>query len=117
MNLSAPRIRPVETALLFILISIGSLLAPAFSQGQQADVGSVSLTRLVDAAIIGPGMHPSIGENIQGPTALRVPDWVQNPLGRYYLYFADHKGLYIRLAYADERRLIRHAANLLEETA
>tara|TARA_B100001094_G_scaffold19577_1_gene16699 strand:- start:2046 stop:2924 length:879 start_codon:yes stop_codon:yes gene_type:complete len=31
-----------------------------------------------------------------------VPDWVSNPLGKYYLYFADHKGLYIRLAYADE---------------
>jgi hypothetical protein len=55
----------------------------------------------VDAPIIGPDIHPSIGVNIQGPTVVRVPDWVQNPLGRYYLYFADHKGLYIRLAYAD----------------
>jgi len=26
---------------------------------------------------------------------------VGEPLGRYYLYFADHKGTYIRLAYAD----------------
>ena len=32
---------------------------------------------------------------------IRVPDWVENPLGKYYLYFADHKGQYIRLAYAD----------------
>jgi hypothetical protein len=31
-----------------------------------------------------------------------VPDWVDNPLGNYYLYFADHKGTYIRLAYADD---------------
>jgi hypothetical protein len=31
-----------------------------------------------------------------------VPDWIANPLGRYYLYFADHKGLYIRLAYAND---------------
>ena len=31
-----------------------------------------------------------------------MPNWVENPLGRYYLYFADHKGRYIRLAYADE---------------
>jgi len=30
-----------------------------------------------------------------------VPDWVTAPLGKYYLYFADHKGAYIRLAYAD----------------
>ena len=32
---------------------------------------------------------------------IRVPDWIDSPLGHYYLYFADHKGSYIRLAYAD----------------
>ncbi len=32
---------------------------------------------------------------------IRVPDWIGNHLGEYYLYFADHKGSYIRLAYAD----------------
>jgi len=32
---------------------------------------------------------------------IRVPQWVAKPLGRYYLYFAHHKGGYIRLAYAD----------------
>lgn len=52
--------------------------------------------------IITPATHPSIGNNIQGPSLIRVPDWVANPLGRYYLYFADHKGKYIRLAYADK---------------
>ena len=31
-----------------------------------------------------------------------VPDWVAAPLGEYYLYFADHKESYIRLAYADD---------------
>jgi hypothetical protein len=30
-----------------------------------------------------------------------VPDWISDRLGAYYLYFADHKGSYIRLAYAD----------------
>ena len=62
------------------------------------------VTRLIDAPIITPGSHPSIGENIQGPSLIRVPDWVEAPLGRYYLYFADHKGSYIRLAYADDLR-------------
>jgi hypothetical protein len=42
-----------------------------------------------------------IGVNIQGPSMIRVPDWIGNRLGEYYLYFADHKGSYIRLAYAD----------------
>ena len=57
--------------------------------------------RLLDRPIITPDLHPSIGLNIQGPSAIRVPDWITERLGDYYLYFADHKGRYIRLAYAD----------------
>lgn len=59
------------------------------------------ITRLLDRPIIGPDLHASLGRNIQGPSLIRVPGWVRDPLGRYYLYFADHKGSYIRLAYAD----------------
>lgn len=43
------------------------------------------VTRLTDAPIITPGLHPSIGKNIQGPSLIRVPDWVNEPLGTYYL--------------------------------
>ena len=39
--------------------------------------------------------------NINGPSLIRVPDWIEGSLGRYYLYFAHHKGTYIRLAFAD----------------
>lgn len=60
--------------------------------------------RLTDEPIIHAAMDPSIGVNIQGPSLIRVPDWIKTPLGRYYLYFADHKGRFIRLAYADELR-------------
>jgi hypothetical protein len=42
------------------------------------------------------------GSNINGPSLIKVPDWVQNPLGKYYLYFAHHEGKYIRLAYTDD---------------
>lgn len=58
--------------------------------------------RLLDRPIITPDLHPSIGRNIQGPSVIRVPDWIEHRLGDYYLYFADHKGSYIRLAYATE---------------
>lgn len=58
--------------------------------------------RIGDGPIIFPETDPSIGRNIQGPSLIRVPSWIKNPLGRYYLYFADHKGSYIRLAYADD---------------
>jgi hypothetical protein len=64
-------------------------------------VTGVRAVRLGDGPIIAPSLHPSIGLNIQGPSLIRVPDWVEDRLGRYYLYFADHKGSYIRLAYAD----------------
>ena len=57
--------------------------------------------RLLDRPIISPELHPSIGLNIQGPSLIRTPDWIEDRLGDYYLYFADHKGRYIRLAYAD----------------
>ncbi len=65
------------------------------------DTSRVRAERLLDAPIVGPQLHPSIGVNIQGPSLIRAPDWIEEPLGRYYLYFADHKGRYIRLAYAD----------------
>ena len=64
----------------------------------------MKLERLLDRPIISPDLHSSIGDNIQGPSLIKVPDWAPNPLGRYYLYFADHKGSYIRLAYADDLR-------------
>ncbi len=47
-------------------------------------------------------MDARMGSNINGPSLIRVPDWVPNRLGRYYLYFAAHRGTYIRLAYADD---------------
>lgn len=62
-------------------------------------------TRLTNAPIIDPhtpGWEQSaIGFNINGPSLIRVPSWIERPLGQYYLYFAHHQGLSIRLAYAD----------------
>ncbi|MEI9863711.1 MAG: hypothetical protein WDN00_03965 [Limisphaerales bacterium] len=52
--------------------------------------------------LIKPGMANLPGENINGPSLIRVPAWILHPLGKYYLYFADHQGEYIRMAYADE---------------
>jgi hypothetical protein len=59
------------------------------------------IRRLLERPIITADLDPTIGVNIQGPSMIRVPDWIGNRLGAYYLYFADHKGGYIRLAYAD----------------
>ena len=52
--------------------------------------------------LILPNMLPGRdGANINGPSLVKVPAWVRNPLGQYYLYFAHHRGSYIRLAYAN----------------
>lgn len=62
------------------------------------------IKRLGDNPIVGPqtrGYVPEAHDNINGPSLIRVPDWVKNPLGRYYLYFAHHRGDHIRMAYAD----------------
>src|SRR5712692_4214378 len=57
---------------------------------------------LAQEPIIRPHMDDRMGDNINGPSLIRVPDWVEKLLGRYYLYFAHHDGRYIRLAYSDD---------------
>ena len=62
----------------------------------------VPIERVGSAPIITADTDASIGTNIQGPSLIAAPPWIEKPLGRYYLYFADHKGGHIRLAYADD---------------
>jgi hypothetical protein len=58
--------------------------------------------RLVHNPIIRPEMlQGDDGENINGPSLIRTPEWLPDRMGTYYLYFAHHSGSYIRLAYAD----------------
>ena len=72
------------------------------SSSYAADSADFTITRLAGGPIITPDMDELMGGNVQGPSLIKVPDWVENPLGNYYLYFADHRGTYIRMAYADE---------------
>lgn len=51
--------------------------------------------------LIWPHMDGRMGDNINGPSVIRMPDWASG-LGRYHMYFSDHKGKYIRLAYTDQ---------------
>jgi hypothetical protein len=87
-----------------ILTSSFTLNATAASDGgTDAHVLTApDVERFAYNPIIVPDMLPGDdGENINGPSLIRVPSWVEDPLGRYYLYFAHHLGDYIRLAYAD----------------
>jgi hypothetical protein len=85
-----------------LTVLLAACLFISFHSQAQTDIENVEITRLLDRPIIGPELDPSIGINIQGPSLVRVPDWVEGKMGEYYLYFADHKGSYIRLAYADQ---------------
>jgi len=59
------------------------------------------IRRFPQNPIITPSLDPRMGQNINGPSLIRVPEWLPNRLGKYYLYFGHHQGQYIRLAYAD----------------
>lgn len=63
---------------------------------------NLTAERLLDRPIVEPSMDSRIGCNINGPSLIAAPDWIPERLGNYYLYFAHHKGSFIRLAYADE---------------
>lgn len=64
-------------------------------------IKSILVTRSDKNPLIDSNSSSSLGNNINGPSVIKVPSWVKNPLGKYYMYFAHHKGTYIRLAYAD----------------
>ncbi|MBO9570589.1 MAG: hypothetical protein J7497_00015 [Chitinophagaceae bacterium] len=71
--------------------------------GTEAGINNnISFTRFDKNPIITADMLGEEGDNINGPSLLKTPDWLKNKLGKYYLYFAHHKGKYIRLAYADD---------------
>ena len=90
----------MNTPKLIIGLWLSHFALTSFSYG--AESADVNVTRLAGGPIITPDMDDRMGGNIQGPSLIKVPDWVDNPLGKYYLYFADHRGTYIRMAYADE---------------
>ena len=62
----------------------------------------MKVERFASNPIIRGDMRDMIGSNINGPSLTQVPEWLPNPLGKYYLYFAHHKGRFIRLAYAEK---------------
>ena len=83
--------------------SVFSTLFPVtFTQKFTADSAkALRVRRLVDHSLIKCRADARLPGNVNGPSLIRVPDWVQNPLGCYYLYFAHHEGDRIRLAFAD----------------
>ena len=62
---------------------------------------TIAFERFLTNPLLAVGGGPGLEENVNGPSVIEVPDWVERPLGRYYLYFAHHQGETIRLAYGE----------------
>jgi hypothetical protein len=82
------------------LVCAGFMLV-VFGCAVAEQTGPQPFERLPGNPVITPASSPRLGNNINGPALIRVPEWLPDSLGRYYLYFAHHAGDSIRLAYAD----------------
>jgi hypothetical protein len=82
-----------------LMVAFASVSSPI--ESRVAAATGIRATRLRQNPLITVNSSPTVGDNVNGPTVVRVPSWVQKPLGRYYMYFAHHTGAHIRLAYAD----------------
>lgn len=88
------------------LITISLLLFNTnFVSAQESPFQAIRLNN--GNPIITPSMfnRSSDGDNINGPSLIRIPSWIPtsqraNPSARYYLYFGNHAGDYIRMAWA-----------------
>lgn len=61
----------------------------------------IRATRLPGNPLLTPASGRRMGDNLNGPSVIRVPDWLPGKLGDWYCYFAHHDGDHIRLAVAD----------------
>ncbi|MDC0641251.1 hypothetical protein OAP24_03730 [Porticoccaceae bacterium] len=104
-------IRAVGWTLACVLMLFVALLTVLWPQNNYLSPEALPFTaqRLAHRPIITVDNSPRLQQlaeaegyiNINGPSMILVPDWVENPLGKYYLYFSHHKGGFIRMAYGD----------------
>jgi hypothetical protein len=75
-------------ALLLGVVALGPALA-AGAPGEKRTAARLAVRRLTGNPIITPASDSSIGTNINGPSVIRVPDWVERPLGRIAIAEVD----------------------------
>ena len=70
------------------IIALTTLLLATLPAATAED--HLEVIRFPNNPIIRPEMLPGHdGGNINGPSLIRVPAWLPQPLGKYYLYFAN----------------------------
>ena len=55
---------------------------PACNETQEAGISKMmQVVRFKNSPIVTPHMDSRMGSNINGPSLIRVPEWLPNPLG------------------------------------
>ncbi|MDF7809162.1 hypothetical protein P4E94_17075 [Pontiellaceae bacterium B12219] len=99
-----------KVGLLILMCAVGTAETQAYEQLSSEGRFIVSSMNngqaiITEAMFQGLGATEKEGENINGPSVIRIPDWIApehraDPSAIYYLYFAHHDGEYIRMAWA-----------------
>jgi len=69
-------------------------LKKSFNDSQFIDNKTLIISKL--------NLPKEVSDSINGPSCLRTPNFIKNPLGKYLLYFAHHTGEFIRIAYSED---------------
>lgn len=80
---------------------VAAAIAPTPSAEPAVQPPRVTAQRLATNPLVTVRSSPSLGDNVNGPSVIRVPSWIPKPRGRYAMYFAHHMGRHIRVAFAD----------------
>ena len=86
---------------LVLVMLIPSCTENVGSNLSENPIKEIKAHRCLENPLITAHSSKTLSNNINGPSVIRVPSWIEKPLGKYYMYFAHHQGKYIRLAYAD----------------
>ncbi len=84
------------------LLIVLALLVAAFPAlprlAQPPAAGAVRVSRFATNPLVTVKSATTLGANVNGPTVIRVPAWVERPLGSTNV-LGNHRGDFIRLAY------------------
>lgn len=83
-------------------INGGTKTQPLFKAPLCSSSARFHVTRSLHNPLLEIDREQFVGDNVNGPTVIRVPDWIQDKLGKYYMYFGHHRGKHIRLAYSNK---------------
>lgn len=83
------------------LAAAAVLACAAVLRAQAPATAPLNPQRFAANPLITVSSSPTLGGNVNGPTVIRVPSWVERPMGKYYMYFANHMGDFVRFAWAD----------------